>query len=252
MRATRFKKIGCLVFIMCHYFLLFLCVRNSSSRCGYSEGKLCRWSATHPPTPETSKHGHIGTSSAFCHCSPSSRSSNYSLQKTSTLLPPRPRYNNTTKLFKETSRITRGKIEIHVYGSAWFESIWTLKYWAYIACIFSIVQPSIIFIFWLENSISYSSIIYLHWWMWMVSDYILCKNNLSSSLVKSRMSINCLAWTLRTPIEVIKYFRVSMLPSSALMFSIVSYNNNNNNSNNNNYYMQAVPQGVHNLHYHPQ
>ena len=112
---------GCLVFIMCHSFLLFSRQEQFSLRWGYSEGKrrvncVAGLRLTHPPTPETSKHGHVGTSSAFCHCSASSRSSNYSLQKISTLLPPRPRYNNTTKLFKETSCITRGKYKA-----------WTLK-----------------------------------------------------------------------------------------------------------------------------
>lgn len=63
----------------------------------------------HPPTHETSKHGHTETSSPFWHCPPTSRSSNYSSYKTSTLLLVKPQYNNTTKHFKETTHISREK-----------------------------------------------------------------------------------------------------------------------------------------------
>lgn len=103
--------------IMLHYGWLHMSpsVRKSSATCGLFFFFFLRWKSclASPPTTttshETSKHGHTETSSPFWHCPPTSRSSNYSSYKTSTLLLVKPQYNNTTKHFKETTHISRGK-----------------------------------------------------------------------------------------------------------------------------------------------
>ena len=120
-RRVSSKEPFVLFAIMLHYWWLRMSpsVRNSSETCGFffffsSGGKAA---SLQPPTTttttssshETSKRGHTETSSPFWHCPPTSRSSNYSSYKTSTLLLVKPQYNNTTKHFKETTHISRGK-----------------------------------------------------------------------------------------------------------------------------------------------
>lgn len=62
--------------------------------------------------PQPMKHQSMATlklQAPFWHCPPTSRSSNYSSYKTSTLLLVKPLYNNTTKHFKEATQISREK-----------------------------------------------------------------------------------------------------------------------------------------------
>lgn len=123
-RAGLVKRTLVLFAIMLHYASLHMSpsVREkfSHSRVFSPVEKLPRFTPAPPCPPPpttttittthtTSKRGHTETSSPFWQCPPTSRSSNYSSYKTSTLLLVKPQYNNTTKHFKETTHISREK-----------------------------------------------------------------------------------------------------------------------------------------------
>lgn len=81
--------------------------KKCAATCGYFlVWKSCSTCPRHPSLVEHQSTATVQTSSPFWHRHATSGSSNYSSYKKSTLLLVKPRYNNTTKHFKETTQIS--------------------------------------------------------------------------------------------------------------------------------------------------